>query len=174
MIRSLRGSLQTRKTFRRALLGAGSSLVLAALNSGSQGASTPILCADDFGRANFTCGFGATTQFLGADQSSATAVGHDTQAVIDGTSLGANAQSWQHGDTAIGSSAFSNSEVLVAGTPTAVNAGPANTVVGSSAKAGGPLDDTTGGGNIGATAIGAEAQAGIAAVGTTPFATAVG
>src|SRR5437667_7793413 len=81
MIRSLRGSRQTRKTVRRALSGAAMSLALTALSPGAQ--AITLFCDDDLGHDNFTCGDQASTT-----GTFSTAVGDTAVAQSSGTALG--------------------------------------------------------------------------------------
>ena len=113
MARSLRGPLQTRKTFRLALSGAAVSLALAAMLSGAE--ALPIACDDDPLNDNFTCGGGSSTvgglqsiavgdqatatahqttavgSLSSAASASATAVGSFSSAKLDGTAVGSGA-----------------------------------------------------------------------------------
>src|SRR5256885_16626122 len=125
MIRSLRGSRQTRKTVRRAVSGAAMSLALAALSPGAQ--AIPLFCDDDLGHDNFTCGDQASTTGTlstavgdtAVAASGATAIGAQVAAASGATAIGSRVSA-AAGGTAVGALAFAESSGVAVGSGAAV------------------------------------------------------
>ena len=162
MVRSLRGSLQTRKTFRLALSGAAVSLALATLAPGAQ--AITFVCDDDLGHDNFTCGDHASTS-----GTFSTAVGDSAVAVSSGTAFGSQANAAGTGGTAVGFLSRAESNGVAVGSGSAVF-GSDGTAVGGNALSesngtavgSDTLTDANG------TAVGASANAGHAGSGAMP------